>query len=541
MSPQLCCEAITGFKARLTNPGPEIDQSGFWLILPEVGRAIFSDVDFDAVANQPLLPFRHGPGAVAEKCDRRCKDAIFYGQMKEDQELVFDLRILRKPMESDPFFEYRNRIWTNNTSYSRMCCVPKDYRGPRVIAAEPALTVYLAEGVDYLIRQNLLRIGIDLSRQENNQQLAMLGSTYGGPQDPCTLDLKDASDTVYLSVVKVLLSKCPKLLSVVEALRSTHVKVGDEFIKSNLFATMGHPLTFAMETSVILSSILAEYLLTQQSSTCTITRKRILSAMHELGLHCYGDDTVVRRKYAPLATNALRRVGMIPNTAKCCIGGAFRESCGTDYLYGWRCDPLRPRLLPGADYLSIPGLVAQIQNFADRDMWDTASAIALMCELSGMRVPIFPPLGDGRHIAGCVDNLGLYFMCTRPAETRGGGRSHDYQRQSEIRIPASRLEDPPDSAKQQGLLARYWRALYPHESSEDTDPIIREPLRGALKYRWASIPPHVDSPPKLLDWSLALDDDERDAILHAPGLPLRKVGPRAAKASKSKEMRHGKK
>lgn len=206
------------------------------------------------------------------------------------------------------------------TCLNRVTTVPKDYRKNRTIAIEPVLSMFFQKGLGGVIRQRLKTVGVNLDDQGINQLAAFQGSLNG---DLATIDLKAASDTVSLVLVRQLLP--PDWLSALEQLRSStgvlRLAGSLEFIEYQKFSSMGNGYTFELESLIFWALMRA-----------TLD----LIGAKDRRVCVYGDDIVVPVAHADLLIAVLQRAGFTPNAKKTHTAGPFRESCGKHYLNG--CD-----------------------------------------------------------------------------------------------------------------------------------------------------------------------------------------------------------
>jgi len=270
---------------------------------------------------------RHGPGAVATKqrlwakyqwsnvaeriTDKYPLDAYFYaspGHVCDAYRSFADLK-----QESLP---------------ARVCLVPKDSRGPRLISAEPVDYQWVQQGlgraiVDHVERHWTTRFNVHFTDQHPNQLGALLGSSQGKYS---TLDLNEASDRVSIGLVRLLFP--PHIYEYLDACRSlsTVLPNGKE-LKLEKFAPMGSSLCFPILALTIWAILTA-------GAPDADTRESIL---------VYGDDVIVPTAHAANAIEQLESFGLKVNRDKSCTTGLFRESCGTDAFQGVDVTPVRLR------------------------------------------------------------------------------------------------------------------------------------------------------------------------------------------------------
>lgn len=228
---------------------------------------------------------------------------------------------------------------------TRLCAVPKDFRGPRLISAEPLETQWLQQGqaramMEKIERHPLTKGYVNFTSQEVNRQLALSSSVSG---DYTTLDLKDASDRVSVTLCRKIFDwESWKALS---ATRSVETNIGPLGINVplNMFSPMGSAVCFPIESLVFYSLVLGaihRHVYPRQYVTYKSLRPLLGS------VYVYGDDIVVRSQFTDLAISTLTQAGLTVNLTKCCTGPRFRESCGLDAYCGQVVTPVRLKHLP---------------------------------------------------------------------------------------------------------------------------------------------------------------------------------------------------
>lgn len=201
--------------------------------------------------------------------------------------------------------------------------VVKDFESRRTIDKQPTLNTFFQKGVGGSIRQRLRRFGVDLDDQSRNQRLAALAYE----QQLATEDLRNASNTVTLELVRYLLSGCPEWLQVMEDTRVTHCCIErngvKELHKLELYSAMGNGFTFELESLIFLALSLA--------------------VQDEQGVPgpvaVYGDDIIVPAQVSERLRAVLSEVGFEINVRKSFNSGPFYESCGKHYFRGIEVTP----------------------------------------------------------------------------------------------------------------------------------------------------------------------------------------------------------
>jgi hypothetical protein len=201
---------------------------------------------------------------------------------------------------------------------NRFTTVPKDSVKDRGIAIEPSLNVFYQLGYGAVIRQRLLRVGIDLrGGQDIHRAKAREASARG---NLATIDLSSASDTVCTALVELLLPR--PWFQALASLRSPFTNVDGKWVKLEKFSSMGNGYTFELETLVFLA---------------------LSFSVMALGGHLpkegdnllvYGDDIIVPRESYSDVLGVLSFCGFQPNRRKSFSEGSFRESCGGDFFDG---------------------------------------------------------------------------------------------------------------------------------------------------------------------------------------------------------------
>jgi hypothetical protein len=197
----------------------------------------------------------------------------------------------------------------------RITTVPKNAKTDRTIAIEPDLNMYVQKGIGGFIRNQLLRVGVDLSDQTHNQRLAKAGSEDGSL---ATIDLSAASDSVSLKLVNVLLPD--DWFWVLNSTRShSGVFASGDVIRFQKFSSMGNGFTFELESLIFwaLSKSVVQYL-----------------QLRDRRLGIYGDDIIISTKGFDLLKKVLNVAGFNLNAKKTFSDGPFRESCGKHYFRG---------------------------------------------------------------------------------------------------------------------------------------------------------------------------------------------------------------
>jgi hypothetical protein len=221
---------------------------------------------------------------------------------------------------------------TESVPRARVCLVPKDSRGPRVISCEPAELMYIQQGImrklyETLEAHNLTSGRINFTDQTINQELARRSSK--GELNLATIDLSDASDRVSLELVRRVFP--PRWFECLDACRSEETELPNgKVVKLNKFAPMGSSCCFPVEALVFWA--------------CAVATLRISRGLKKYpDVYVYGDDIITDSDSVELVMMGLEKVGLKVNRDKSYFRGPFRESCGGDYHLGVDVTPVRVR------------------------------------------------------------------------------------------------------------------------------------------------------------------------------------------------------
>lgn len=283
---------------------------------------------------QDIVP-RHGPGAVST------------GE-KRDAKWVFT-RKYQALHQCYPYYRYfttgngteiLDRIeWYRSLQdceipVAKVTLVPKDSRGPRLISMEPLEIQWIQQGqmkalVRHIESHRLSSGRVNFSDQTVNRKLALDSSRN---QVYATIDLKDASDRVSLSLVRTLFPE--SVVRLLESSRSHATLLPNgKTVTLNKFAPMGSAVCFPVEALCFWVLALFEV------SRCLGFG---VSECADL-VYVYGDDIIVPTVCVDPVIQRLEDCGLKVNVQKCCTNGNFRESCGMDAYDGIDVTPLKLR------------------------------------------------------------------------------------------------------------------------------------------------------------------------------------------------------
>lgn len=314
---------------------------------------------------------------------------------------------------------------------ARVCYVPKDSRGPRLISCEPCELLYIQLGQMAKLYAQIrdkypnVRAMLDCTDQTRNQQWAREASVYEGL---ATLDMKDASDSVSLKLVKYLFPK--DWYIALRATRSTAtVFPCGETIYLNKFASMGSGNCFPVE-AIVFWALALSVVAGSDAQQWAFGRQRTIP------VSIFGDDIVVPSSRVDKLDEVFTLAGLTRNRDKSYIDGPYRESCGTEWYRGYDVSIVRMNHPPvSAENSSTKGQLCSSAmrycDFASNAISHYGTVLTdgfrcIMIGAFGFKVPVLPyrPSGslclEGNNVHDCEirqsrDTPGRPHYCTREA------------------------------------------------------------------------------------------------------------------------------
>lgn len=320
------------------------------------------------------LEFEFGPGSsVAVTGDEttprfkleakpECSKSLFHSNYYWDMEFELPLYWLN----------HLDSVTSPDLVNGRFGMVPKNAKTLRTTVTEPTLNMPPQKGVGKRIRSRLLLFGLDLSSQAKNQELALLGSNTG---EVVTVDVKNASNTISILAVFLLLYFADGWFEMLNTLRSSHVTIDGAQYALESFSSMGNGFTFELESLIFYAIAL------------TVTEK-VGADISKVNV--YGDDIIVPTEAYNELRVALDFFGFTINSEKSFIEGPFRESCGKDYFFGQNVRPF---------YCKDRWTDARIVGFLNHDsqhynLLDNEARLLLLSEMNPNNI-LFGPAGYG--------------------------------------------------------------------------------------------------------------------------------------------------
>lgn len=221
--------------------------------------------------------------------------------------------------------------------------VPKNFKTRRHCCVEPHLNTWYQRAIGLAMKRRLKEANYMLEHipEINAANLKFSAKEYA------TLDLKQASDTIYKRIVEDVFPST--WFHHMNRARSHYTSVDGDWHHNEKFSSMGNGFTFEMETILFLSIVRA--VIPQKLwSKCTV----------------FGDDIMCPVDYAEGVATALEELQFIINREKSFADGDFKESCGVDvWLYKGVNVNVRPVYLRNLEIESLKKRYA-LANFIHR-------------------------------------------------------------------------------------------------------------------------------------------------------------------------------
>jgi hypothetical protein len=327
--------------------------------------------------------FRHGPGAISEATGPSNKfDWTHWPDSLETEYPIADYGYYSHSSWADS--AHRSDLPSSEELESRMVAVPKDFRKPRLIAAEPASKMWCQQNLAHFfserVRATWVGEFVRFNDQTANQRLCSLGSLDGSL---ATIDLSMASDRVSCLCVGLLFRSNPRLLRSLRATRTRSVRLSrparlpqgiefeDRSVQLRKFSTMGNACTFPVESLLFLTIALAATLTSRGLKLCM---RNVRALTGEVAV--FGDDIIVPVDSRELVVEALELLWFKVNEGKSFWNGKFRESCGVDSFRGVNVTPSYWKTPYDGGPETLASVVETSNNFYQKFLLNTAAQLA---------------------------------------------------------------------------------------------------------------------------------------------------------------------
>jgi len=334
------------------------------LIADAIGPFDSMDLSGSLEAEGRGTGLRHGPGAVAEGLGNHEKSSFPNWPHKLDN--YFPFEFVGKTASSD----LERPI--NHEVASRLICVPKTAKAPRLIAAEPTAHQYCQQLVWTFLRN---RVGdlfqgsfINFRRQDLSSKLVIKASR---DRSLATVDLSSASDRLTCWTVERAFRRNPSLLHALHAARTRYIRdnISDVpgFLNLRKFASQGSAVTFPVQSIVFLMLALGV------SIRGPINWASIWALSNQVRV--FGDDIILpTRGYAPLLA-IMETLQLKVNASKSYVTGFFRESCGSDAYQGDDVTPVKPKTVMADAPAAIQSVIDTSNNLFQKGFWNASDKL----------------------------------------------------------------------------------------------------------------------------------------------------------------------
>lgn len=265
----------------------------------------------------------------------------------------------------------------------RLITVPKDMKGPRLIAAEPTSNQYCQQAIlAFFVRtvhSGLLRDLINFSDQEASRSWALEASRT---DSHATIDLSHASDSVSCWIVERLFRRNKTVLSALMATRTSSVTFpSGEVMNLKKFSTMGAATTFPVQ-SIFYACVCIAAELWADGVLDFVTIYSHLKD-RKWSSRVFGDDLISPKRSAKYVVQFLTDLGFKVNPDKTFLEGNFKESCGMD---AYRGVDITPSYVLDLYDVARPSTLASVRECSNNlflgGWWHTSRALELTVPLS---------------------------------------------------------------------------------------------------------------------------------------------------------------
>jgi hypothetical protein len=262
----------------------------------------------------------------------------------------------------------------NHELPSRLMCVPKTAKSPRLIAAEPIQHQWCQQLVWAWLEDRLASLYrgffVDFRNQKASSDLVLSSSLDGRL---ATVDLSDASDRLSCWTVERVFRRNSSLLRALHAARTRwlheNIVSPGSFIKLKKFASQGTATTFPVQSIVFLIASLAASL-----GDSEVTMGRIWKLRHQVRV--YGDDIIIPTHGYERLIRILDLLGLKANVTKSYVRGKFRESCGVHGYMGYDVTPCTPRTIVADGPGSVKSVLDTTNNLFYKGYWHASNRLS---------------------------------------------------------------------------------------------------------------------------------------------------------------------
>lgn len=337
----------------------------------------------------PSLP-SHGPGVASNAPAIRIKK---YESLARD--VPMSLRRFAEFFVPSPNYaaDFQPKDWP---SECKLSAVPKDARGPRLIAPHSVSHMWMQQAVARSLVTNWVRqeqwykyhlptdsmvSTMQFTDQSYNQLLALFASIRPGLWS--TIDLSDASDRIPWSLVRALVPY--RLWKDLSAVRARYVVTGKQRNKLHMHAPMGSACCFPILSLVVWCLTCATIWCDEHEGLPG--RDTIPSEFDSVFV--FGDDVILSSNHLSSVIRTFTAFNMKVNERKSYGGpGGFRESCGCDAYGGAVITPLRLKVDGVSCVQDLLTLVEHANALRELKLDRTSKAVLDLIEIEADRLGV---------------------------------------------------------------------------------------------------------------------------------------------------------
>lgn len=304
------------------------------------------------------IGFRHGPGAVSEQLKNWEKSHFPNWPNKLEGWFPFDTCGKTAGSETERPI--------NHERPSRLICVPKTAKGPRLIAAEPTAHQWCQQLIWSFLEDEIMRLFqgafINFRRQDLSGKLVLQASL---DRKLATVDLSDASDRLTCWTVERLFRRNIPLLRSLHAARTRYLLDGvsrdRSFLRLKKFASQGTAVTFPAQSLCFLFIALGSCIKGE------VTWDKIWKLRRQVRV--YGDDIIIPSYGYVKLLRVMELLELKVNQDKSYVNGHFRESCGVDGFKGHDVTPVKPKKVVSDGPASWQAVLDTSNNLFNKGLW----------------------------------------------------------------------------------------------------------------------------------------------------------------------------
>jgi len=257
----------------------------------------------------------------------------------------------------------------NHELASRLICVPKSAKAPRLIAAEPVQHQWCQQLTWRWLESRLKSLFkgsfVNFRRQDLSAEMVAEASLN---RKLATVDLSDASDRLSCWTVERIFRRNYSVLRALHAARTRYLRSDESlpgssfFIKLKKFASQGTATTFPVQTIVFLVIAIASAIGDDE-----VTMESIMKLRNHVRV--YGDDIILPSHGYARLLRIMDLLQLKVNVAKSYRDGYFRESCGSNAYRGYDVTPVKAKEIVADGPTSCQAVIDTSNNLFCKGYW----------------------------------------------------------------------------------------------------------------------------------------------------------------------------